>query len=256
LHRKNAKISVYPSVDSTNTIAKQATDAEHGTVIIADSQTAGKGRYGRDFFSPPGHGIYMSLILRRPQIWLSAPTMVTSFTAVAVCEAIEKLCPGKTPKIKWVNDIFLNGKKICGISTEAATDFVTGEIDRIIVGIGINFTTPDNIPSEFKNIIGAVYGENEPPETTRNQLTAEILNNMAALDTQANQSEAKLIENYKTRMLMLGEIITVTSTATNQSYQATALDIDNTGQLIIKKESGEIATLSSGEISIRPNHQR
>jgi BirA family biotin operon repressor/biotin-[acetyl-CoA-carboxylase] ligase len=192
----------------------------------------------------------MSIILRRKQIWLSEPTLLTSFTAVAVCEAIEKIC-GKSPKIKWVNDVFLNNKKICGISTEAVTNFESGEIEWLVVGIGINFSAPTaGVPSELADIIGSIF-DGENTNITRNQLAAEVINNMSALNAQNNQTQANLIENYKSRMLMLNEKITVIATGTAESYTATALDIDPTGRLIIKKENGETAELSSGEISIR-----
>jgi BirA family biotin operon repressor/biotin-[acetyl-CoA-carboxylase] ligase len=254
-HRKDAKILVYPSVDSTNIIAKQMASegAGHFTVIAADHQTAGKGRYGRSFFSPAGHGIYKSIIIRREKIWLSAPTLVTSITAVAVCEAIEKSCD-KKPQIKWVNDIFLNEKKICGISTEAITNFESGEIEWLVVGIGVNFSLPvEGVPKELEQIVGTVFGEKDEARRgiTRNQLAAEILNNMAALEIQGNQTEAKLISNYKSRMMMLGEKITVIHVNTAQSYNATAKDIDETGRLLVETESGEALWLSSGEISVR-----
>lgn len=243
-----AKIHCYSSVESTNILAKQmaVAGAEHFTVVMADHQSGGKGRYGRSFFSPPGCGIYMSLILRRSLVSLSEPTLVTAFTAVAVCKAIEKLC-NKTPKIKWVNDIFLDGKKICGISTEAVTSFESGEIEWLVVGIGINFLAVD-LPPELTEIVGAIH-KTKPPNTTRNQLAAQVLTNMK--DLESPLCEANLISGYKSRMLMLGEKITVSAIASGETYEATALDINPSGQLIIQKSDGTKTALNSGEISVR-----
>ncbi|MCL2387885.1 MAG: biotin--[acetyl-CoA-carboxylase] ligase [Defluviitaleaceae bacterium] len=254
LHRKDVKVLVYPSLDSTLTKAKQLaiSDAEHGTVIIADHQTAGRGRYGRSFFSPQGHGIYMGVILRPSFIRLSSPTLVTAFAAVAVCEAVETVA-NCNPQIKWVNDVFLGGKKICGILTEAVSDYESGGIQWVVTGIGVNFTKPkEGIPSEWEDIIGAVFSnENEKPSTTRNQLAAEIINRMMEIESKDPNAEHNLMENYKKRMMMLGERIVVTNTGGKQSYEATAIDIDDAGQLIVKMDNGEILSLSSGEISIK-----
>ena len=264
---ENAKILTYPSLDSTNIAAKQLAVAgeKHGTVVIADHQTAGRGRFGRSFFSPPGHGIYMSFILRPSEIWLTVPTLVTAFAAVAVCEAIESAAQ-KSPQIKWVNDVFLDGKKICGISNEAITDYESGGLQWIVTGIGVNFTTPKSgVPEELAQIVGSVFSDDmsddidsddidsKNPPITRNHLAAEIINRMAALDTdKKNCDEQSLLAKYKSRLMMLGEKITVTGSAGAPStYEATALDIDETGRLLIQNNNGEILAISSGEVSVR-----
>lgn len=242
------KIFVYSSLESTNKTAIEmaVSGAEHGTVVIAESQTAGRGRYGRKFFSPPVHGIYMSFILHSAKFWRGEPTIVTSFVAVAVCEAIEAISD-KTPKIKWVNDIFLNGKKVCGILTEAVTDYESGNVGWVVVGIGINFSTRD-FPEELKQSAGAIFsGEN--PTAKRNRLAAEVINLMMSYNSQTSYSE--VLSKYKQRLMMLGERISVTG-ATAQ-YEATALDIDEIGRLIVKKDDGEVIALFAGEISIRSN---
>lgn len=241
------KIFVHNVLESTNITAKQmaVADAEHGTIVIADHQIAGKGRYGRSFFSPKGCGIYMSFILRPSQIWLEIPTLVTAFSAVVVCEAIETICE-KSPKIKWVNDVFLDGKKICGISTEAISDFESGGIGWIVVGIGVNFTTPkEGVPEELKNIVGAVFQGKRT--TTRNHLAAEIIGGISALNI-AQKSNTDFLKKYRSRLMFLGEKITVT--APNQTYEATALDIDESGRLLVRMPDGEILPLSSGEVRV------
>ncbi|MCL1863241.1 MAG: biotin--[acetyl-CoA-carboxylase] ligase [Defluviitaleaceae bacterium] len=243
------EIAVYPSLDSTNILAKKmATEgASHGTVIIADHQTAGSGRYGRDFFSPAGCAIYMSIIFKHLPIPSKTPTLITAFAAVAVCEAIEKTC-GVSPQIKWVNDLFLNGKKTCGISTEAITSLESGEIEWIVVGIGINVFPPaEEIPDELKNIMGTIFSQK--PTITRNHLASEIITRMTC--PHDNICEKELLQNYRNRLMLLGKKITVS--AAGKTYNATALDIDDVGRLIIRDDYGSTRELSSGEVSVKCN---
>jgi len=172
------RVFVYESLESTNKTAKErAVEGErHGTVIIADSQTVGRGRYDRKFHSPAGSGIYMSLILRPAELGFNTPTLITLFAAVCVCEAIETVA-GKAPQIKWVNDVFLNGKKICGILTEAISDLESGNVDWAVIGIGINITTT-NFPSELQPIATSIFSKNpQTVDTTfRFRLAAGLIN--------------------------------------------------------------------------------
>ncbi|HKM22765.1 MAG TPA: biotin--[acetyl-CoA-carboxylase] ligase [Lachnospiraceae bacterium] len=249
-HKENAdQIFVYDTLESTNITAKEMAiaKAKHGTVIIAEHQTSGRGRYNRVFHSPSGHGIYMSLILRPTQLGFSTPTLVTSFAAVCVCEAIEAITNAE-PKIKWVNDIFMNGKKICGILTEAVTDFESGSIEWVVVGIGINFSTPlEAFPKDLREIVSSVFPDGRST-ATRNQLVAEIVNRMVS--PEQKQGEADIMAEYKQRLFMLGKEVLVSQV--NETYKATALDVDEIGRLLIQKKSGEVLPLSSGEISIKP----
>jgi len=240
------KVFVHKLLLSTNKSAKELAvfDAEHGTVVVADQQLAGKGRHGRQFFSPAGDGIYMSVILRPSRIKFDAPGLVTSFAAVAVCEAIEAISAKQT-RIKWVNDIFIDGKKVCGILTEAVTDFESSAIDWIVVGIGINFNTSE-FPEEIKDIAGAVFPTGETP-VSRNRLIAEVLNRLMAIE---DCDEKETLARYKSRLMMLGERVIVTQGS--QTYQAVAMDIDDAAQLVVKKDSGEVVALSSGEVSAHP----
>ena len=243
-----AEISVFDSLESTNITAKEraVAGAGHGTVVLAETQTAGKGRYGRDFFSPPGHGIYMSVVLHPQSLRFQTPTLVTAFAAVSVCQAIEAISEEK-PQIKWVNDLFLNGKKICGISTQAVTDFESGAMQWIVLGIGINFTAPaSGVPAELQSVVGSIFANGRPP-TTRNRLIAEILNGLLCCGNR--QTEDRLLALYRARLMMLGKAVTVVGSG--ESYRATALDIDDAGRLIVKKENGALCTLLFGEVSIR-----
>jgi BirA family biotin operon repressor/biotin-[acetyl-CoA-carboxylase] ligase len=245
LHEKHT-IIVELSLESTNITAKQMAvlGAAHGTVVIADHQTAGHGRHGRSFFSPKGCGIYMSFVLRPSQIFIPHEnlSLITAYAAVAVCDAIEEIC-GKSPKIKWVNDIFLDGKKICGISTEAVTDFQSGEISWIVAGIGVNYTMPSSVPDEFAEIIGAIHSEKLPENAApRNHLAAAIIRNMDSF-------MPNFLDIYRKKLLYLGEKVIVTGG--HEPFTATALYVDGSGRLIVRDESGETIVLTSGEVSVK-----
>jgi len=271
-HDITDRIFIYNSLESTNITAKElaAKGAKHGTVLIADSQTAGKGRYGRSFFSPPGHGLYMSFILQPEFFGYENTTLITAFAAVAVCEAIEaitdtpvagKSIKSKTPQIKWVNDVFINGKKVCGILTESVISSDSSVIPWIVLGIGVNFKTPKaGFPEDLQKIAGCIF-ENEKPTVSRNRLAAEIINRLVfPVTNQVSRNdktccfekaalEKTMLENYKQRMFLLGKPIIVTGVG--DSFEAIATDIDDLGQLIVKKDNGELLTLNSGEVCIR-----
>ena len=230
---------LHTTIDSTSTAAKKmvGAGAKHGTVIMAEHQTAGRGRYGRSFHSPGARGIYMSMILDPAQLGLNLLTLVTAFAGVAVCEAIEAVC-AKSPGIKWVNDVFLDEKKICGILTEAVGEW-------LVLGIGINFSASEtDFPEELRQIAGAIYpGGNTP--VGRNRLTAEVIGRILV----GPQSSEELLHKYRQRLNMLGRVVLVIGA--DQPYEAIALDIDNFGRLIVRKETGETLCVGSGEVSIR-----
>lgn len=239
---KNLPINVYHQIGSTNTEAKQQAlnGAPHGTIILAEEQTQGRGRLGRKFYSPKGTGIYMSLILR-PQLHLNQAIQVTTTVAVAICRVIEHLTNQK-PQIKWVNDIYLGKQKICGILTEAVTDFESGQVEFIILGIGLNVHTSD-FPTELQEIAGSL----NPNDVTRNEICACLLNELFPLFK--NLADPQLLEEYKSRSNVLGKWITFMK---NQKiYEAFAEDIDEQGGLIVRLKNDEKITLNSGEISIR-----
>lgn len=241
------KIQIYKSLESTNKTAKEMAiaGADHGTVIISDCQTLGRGRYSRSFFSPSG-GLYMSIILRPEVLHFEHPTSVTAFAAVSVCEAIESISK-KAPMIKWVNDVFIDGKKVCGILTEAVTDFESGGLEWIVLGIGINvYIRAEDFPGDLQSLATSIYPD-EKVSGVRNKLSAEIINKILGFKVPPNETE--IFEKYKKRLMMLGEEITVIQDQTE--YKATAINIDPVGHLIVKNKSGELITLSSGEIRIQ-----
>ena len=240
------KIHVYNELESTNITAKEmaVNGFEHGTTVIANSQTNGKGRFNRPFYSPAGSGLYMSLIFRAKYINLNNITMITAAAATAVCKAI-KTITGKVAGIKWVNDILLDNKKICGISTEAVTDFESGEIDWIVTGIGINVTT-NSFPDEYKDIATSIF-EDDAKLNVRNQLAAKIINSLTVSTDWIN--DETVYNEYKKRLVLLGKEVTVITF--DETYQALVLDIDKECRLIVKKDDGSIIILNSGEISLK-----
>lgn len=237
---EDAPIVLLECVDSTNTYAKKlaADGAISGTAVITDEQTAGRGRRGHSFFSPSKTGLYMSVILRKNESFVD----VTAFTvcaANAVCMAVEKLS-GKKPKIKWVNDIFLGKKKICGILTEATTDFESGGIDSVVVGIGVNIGT-ERFPDDVKRIAGSVG-----VPIKRNALAAEIINNLYSC---LMLSKTENMMFYREHSLVVGKDITFTYN--NKDYEAKVLDINEDGELIVLTPRNVEMVLNSGEISIK-----
>ena len=240
------KIHIYKSLESTNKTAKEmaVAGAEHGTVIISDCQTMGRGRYSRNFFSPSG-GLYISIVLRPEVLHFENPTAVTAFAAVSVCEAIESISQ-KAPQIKWVNDVFIDGKKVCGILTEAVTDFESGGLEWVVLGIGINvYIRTEDFPDDLQHSATSIYPDENMPGM-RNKLSAEIINRILGFETLP--SEKEIFEKYKKRLMVLGKEITVIQN--QMEYKATAIDVDSDGHLIVKNENGEIITVSSGEIRI------
>lgn len=243
---KSIDLHVYKTVDSTNNVAKKlaAEGAGHGTVVLAVHQTHGKGRLGRTFISPANSGIYLTLLLK-PSFDMSQSVLITSAASVAVCRAIEKVC-GQTPSIKWVNDLYLDGKKICGILTEAMTDFESGTIEYVALGIGINCHI-GSLPEDLRSIAGALEGD-----FSKNQLAAEVINQTLSI---VEDIEARsFISEYKERSFVLGKQIRIYKTGYSDTavpLNGCALDIDQNGGLVVLYSDGQRETLSSGEISIR-----
>ena len=243
----NIEIYTHKKVSSTNEIAKNLalSGAKHGTVVIAEEQTAGKGRMGRVFYSPANTGIYMSIILR-PNLTAMDSVLITTSSSVAICEAIHKVT-GIESQIKWINDIFINNKKIGGILTEASTNFESGTIDYLILGIGINFNIPkDNFPSELKEIAGSLFNNNNNG-INRNMLCAEIINNILNMIPKIKNYD--FISEYKKRSIILNQEIMYISSGVSATGKA--IDINNDGSLVVKHDDGSIKILNSGEVTIR-----
>lgn len=239
------KIEAFKTIDSTNTFAKKLAQqgASHGHVVISEQQTSGKGRLERNFYSPTNSGIYMTILLR-PKLSMDKASLITSCAAAAVALAIENVT-GINTKIKWVNDIFVNGKKLCGILTEAGMDFESGTLEYAVVGIGINVST-ESFPDELKNVATSLAIESKST-FSRSRLIAEILN---VFEEYYDTIETKeFLSEYISRSNIIGKEITVIGAV--ESYTATAVKIDDNARLIVKTSDGIEKILNSGEISIR-----
>ncbi len=244
-------LTILPCTDSTNTQLKNSyADVPEGFVLLAEQQTAGRGRLGRQFVSPKGDGLYLSLVLR-PQRTPEQLSLLTPLAAVAVCEALETLCK-VSPSIKWVNDILLADHKICGILTESCGFSSGGCPDRYIVGIGLNLRFDRTTYPELAPIAGGL-SDTIPVLPTRAQLTAAILNAFEPwYDALLAGKTTDLQQAYRARLGCLGQAVTVhTGTV---SYPAVCTDLTAEGNLIVRDMQGMPHILQAGEISIRkPN---
>lgn len=229
----------YPTVDSTNNVCKKllANGKKGSFLVAADEQTAGRGRQGKSFFSPARTGVYFSLVIR-PGSTLSSAVAVTTASAVAVCRAIESLS-NKNPKIKWVNDVYLDGKKICGILTEAVTNFEDGTVDSLIIGIGINIST-EKFPRDI-DMAGSLNAD-----INKNSLIGEVVNRLLSI---LRCESGDFIDYYRSRSMVIGQRIKFIKD--RKVTPATAIAIDEKGGLEVELENGERQILRSGEISIR-----
>jgi len=246
-------LAVYPEVfaelPSTNALLRQRAEegAPEGTLLVTERQTAGRGRFGRVFHSPPGGGIYMSLILR-PSFCAQDALSITTTAAVAVCRAIETHC-GVKAQIKWVNDVFCHGKKVCGIATEAALDMETGGLHYAILGIGLNlFPSEEPLPPELSEIVGTVLPQAPKSGELRSILIAEIVKNIFA--EYPHLSEKRCFEDYRARCFILGQAIHIVRGERREA--ALALDLAPDFSLRVRYADGREECLSSGEVSIRP----
>ena len=242
---------IYKSVESTNIIARDIAinGAESGTVVLAEEQTKGYGRNGKSFFSPYGTGIYMSVILNlKKEKKLFNSSFITTAAAMAVSKSIEEISNENT-QIKWVNDVFINEKKVCGILTEGAFSFEDGKLDYAVIGIGINVNFPKGgFPKELNNIAVSINSKNDTTNTKsdmRNILIAKILEKL--YDYYFN--DVAFYEEYKKRSLLIGKNVSVN--INNKEHIVKVLDIDETFALIIEFHDGKIDRLISGSVNYK-----
>ena len=248
-----SRVICLDDVDSTNNYAKNLalSGSVHGTLIAANHQSSGRGRFGHSFESPAGTGLYMSLILR-PEIDAEKFQMITIADAVAVCLAIEDLYPDAKGKlgIKWVNDIYFRGRKITGILTEAVSSFESGEIESVVTGIGINVST-QKFSAEVSGKAGAIF-DGEDRAFTRNELCARVSDYI--MEFAENLDAPELINAYRERSILTGQDI---SYIKNEAECFAHVEgIDDSGGLVIKNESGGIETLRSGEVFMVRKNER
>ena len=230
-------------IDSTNSYAKElcGKGAKEGDCVFALNQSGGRGRMGRSFFSYDG-GIYMSLILK-PELSADGALSITTAAAVAVSEAIERLF-GKDTKIKWVNDIYIGDKKVCGILTEGAIG-EGGKLSYAILGIGINLGRPEKFPEEISAIAASILDCSDNLEL-KAKLVAQIMN--IFFEIYKNIDSKDYMERYRERSYLTGKTVEYIKYGIPHTALVSGID-DNAGLKII--ENGKEITLTAGEVSVR-----
>lgn len=235
-------------VTSTNSVLKvmAGKNAPEGTIIVAAEQVGGRGRYDRAFASPAG-GVYFSILLR-PDIPAENSLMITTAAAVAAAEVIEEVSGRKT-SIKWVNDIFIGDKKVCGILTEASLGLGGGILDYAILGIGVNVNEPeDGFPKEIKDIAGAVITDDMRVSNPRSRIAGGIINRFFEIYLNMNKS-MDFVSEYKKRSVVIGkDVYLISPTDTREVH---VVDIDDDCRLIVKSPDGDTFKVSSGEVSLK-----
>ena len=244
---KNLPLEVKQSTVSTNIDvgAAAANGAPHGTTTVSLEQKSGQGRLGKTFCSPRG-GVYFSTLIR-PTLSIEKAVMITPAAAVAVHKAITEVL-GLPVSIKWVNDIYMNGRKVVGISTQAQADIAVGGISGIIVGIGINYNTAQtDFSPELKDKAGSLFYENSPAR--RNELIAATITNL--LDLSKDLTDKSYMDYYRKHNLVIGA--RVDYEIDKETKSGIVENIDDNGSLIIHEDGkSEKRRLSCGEISVRP----
>jgi BirA family biotin operon repressor/biotin-[acetyl-CoA-carboxylase] ligase len=244
-------LKMYDTIDSTNNEAKRLISASptpddipFGTVIIAGEQTAGRGRMGRFFASPRSDSLYVSFVLK-PAAAVSDTLLVTIMAAVAVCEAIETVTGGK-PQIKWVNDVYMEGRKVCGILTEAVAASGRAAIDGLALGVGVNInTSPCDFPEEIRETAGSV----SMAPRDRGLFAAELIKSVLGGYEELMRGESP-VPAYRSRSLVIGREVTLVERS-GEETTATAEGIAEDGSLIVRYADGAKARINSGEISLR-----
>ena len=247
--------------------------AKEGYVLFAESQTAGRGRQGRRFFSPKGSGLYVSILLR-PDLPATEAVLLDAMAGVAAARAVESLLPaeetdasgsashksaGEAPQpvmIKWVNDLFFRGRKICGILTEGQLSMENGGFDQAVLGLGFNLTAPEEgWPEEIRVIAGGLFSAADPdraalPADARADLAAAFLREFLPL--YRGLSDKTFLPEYRSRMMILGKEV-ILNMQDGRERTAEAVDIDDQCRLLVRFPDQEMLTpLGSGEVRIRP----
>ena len=230
-------VSYLESCTSTNELLRELAErgAPDRTLLVASHQTAGRGRRGREFLSPPGTGVYFSLLLRPG---FERPASVTATAAVAAANAVEAVSQARA-SIKWVNDVLVGGRKVCGILTEGAFT-PDGRPAWQIVGVGFNVCPPDGgFPASIRDTAGAIFPA-YPGADTVCRLVASFVNGFAP--------GADALDAYRARCITIGKRVTVPGP--DGTYTAFAEGVDDEYRLVVRKQDGTRTALSSGEVSL------
>ena len=237
------------TIDSTNTECKRRAMAgtPEGLVVIAEEQTGGRGRLGRSFQSPKGCGLYLSALLR-PQLEPAQVADFTAWVAVAVCDGIEATC-GVRPRIKWTNDIVLNGKKLCGILTELGLESESNALEYMVPGIGINVNhRPEDFSEDVRPMATSLAQELGRP-VRRSELAAQVVLALDRMYASFPHNKQEYLDKYRADCLTPGNQVQLITPVSRQ--EATALSIDDDFRLVVELPDGTIKALSAGEVSVR-----
>ena len=242
------RIQFFDTITSTNDVLKQMAlhGAPEGTVLVADSQSGGRGRLGRTFLSPSGVGIYLSVLLR-PACMPGELMHLTCASALAACDAIEQAA-GFRPGVKWTNDIVYQKRKLAGILTELGLN-QDGSTAYAIIGIGINCTQqPEDFPKELQEIAGSLKMVSER-EIDRTLVAAKMIEAFYEMNRGLLEKKSHMISDYRKACITLGQEISVFRNGINRHGRA--LDVDEDGALLVAYEDGSTETVNSGEVSVR-----
>lgn len=247
LKNKTLDVRFYESIDSTNTALRALAEAgaKEGTVLIAAHQTAGRGRRGRSFYSPQSTGLYMSILLR-PRVSARKSMFITPAAAVAAAQTFEEIS-GESAGIKWVNDVYMRQRKVCGILTEAS---ITGDgVRYVIMGIGVNLLPPEGgFPPELSDTAGSVFTEGDAKilfAKTAAGIADRFLSICADLD------DREFLNEYRRRSILVGRDVDIYRVIGGQAERARAVGIDDGFGLVVRFPDGRTETLSSGEVTVR-----
>lgn len=244
------ELRCFEELDSTNNYLKALTGAPDGLAVTAECQTAGRGRMDRSFQSPKGAGVYLSVLLR-PELPPDRLPSMTALAGVAVCAAVERLC-GVRPGLKWPNDPVLNGKKLCGILTEASLEAETGRLQSMVVGVGVNVAQkPEDFSPEVREMAASLLQVLGRP-VSRPRLAAALLEELdkAYAALLAGDLSAYLAA-YRRDCVNLGRTVRLIPFGGGERETAQAVDIDGDFSLIVRGADGEERTVRSGEVSVR-----
>ena len=237
------------TIDSTNTECKRRamSGAPDGLVILAEEQTGGRGRLGRTFQSPRGCGLYLSALLR-PDLPPAEVVDFTAWVAVAVCDGIEEAC-GVRPRIKWTNDLVLNGKKLAGILTELGLESETNSLQYLVTGIGINVNhRPEDFGEDIRDIATSLAQELGRP-VRRSVLAAEVIWAMDRMYAGFPHTKQEYLEKYRADCMTPGHHVQLITPVSRQ--EAFAVEIDDDFRLVVELPDGTRKALSTGEVSVR-----
>ena len=238
-------------VDSTNSYLKRqaASGAAHGTVAIAETQSGGRGRQGRGFVSVSGKGLFFSVLLRPDAAVTQSITALTAFAAVAVCEAISAVAPSVEPRVKWVNDILVGDKKLVGILSEMSMVGEMGQVDYVVIGVGINVHYKEtDFPPELRDRATSLAMLTDKP-VSRVKLAAAMIDAFARMYDVCRTEPETYVERYRALSATVGREILVIQGA--QSRPAYAVGICSDCGLVVRYPDGTEEVLHYGETSIR-----